>query len=595
MNNDRSYKDYRIAMLCSKMLKKRILRFLISLGVGVAVALMTASSVLSAQFMDVAPDYWAYDYIEALAARQIINGHEAGHFRPTDPVTRSQFAAIVQQAFLPSEPLPELALAAVSPDYWAYDALAISRVRGFLPGGLDAPVQPDQVMTRGDALAALVNGLGYESDGVDLTYYVDDEQIPDRLRPAIAAATQAQLVVSYPAVNWLAADLPATRAEVAAFVYQALVQEGQAEPLTAAPYVANSPDAPWSTTPIATIADTVQQVSLSQGGTRLATLSPTGDTIRIWNGQTGAAVTAISADSATYFHTVAISHDGTQVAAIAQTGPDQTLTLWDSETGRQRWQQSLGTGRGQSSFASRLAFQPNDEVIFSQTYSGPDGRSDDLQIQLHAAATGARLQALPPTPTATYRQFVFSPDGAWLAGYGLVSTGAEPRLASGEAIIDIWRVETGTRDRTLRPVTDDFDFVDMVFTAADSLRVLSQQYYGTRLDTWNVSTGERSEPRATLPFMDRQDGLVRLSPDGEHTFVRGDVAGTRLINIPQETVTYLQGRTTRATFDATGNYLAIADQDTVNIICPQSSHRPLILTFGSFEQPKPSDFNEFPG
>lgn len=554
------------------MLKKRILRFLISLGVGVAVALMTASSVLSAQFMDVAPDYWAYDYIEALAARHIINGHEEGDFRPMDPVTRSQFAAIVQQAFLASEPIPELALAGVPPDYWAYDALAISRVRGFLPGGLDAPVQPDQVMTRGDALAALVNGLGYESDGVDLTYYVDDEQIPDRLRPAIAAATQAQLVVSYPAVNWLDGDLPATRAEVAAFVYQALVQEGQAEPLATAPYVANSPDAPWSTTPIATIAATAQQLSLSRGATRLATLSPNGDTIRIWNGQTGVAVTAISADSAT-FHTVAISHDGTQVAAIAQTGADHALTLWDSETGRQRWQQSLGTGRGQSSFASRLAFQPDDEVIFSQTYLGPDlapgfdpdERPDDLQLQLHAVATGTRLQTLPPTPTARYEQFVFSPDGAWLAGYGLVPAGTEPGHASGAAIIDIWQVGTGTRDRTLRPVTEDFDFVDMVFTAADSLQVLSQRYYDTHLNTWNVATGERSEPRATLPFVDRQDGLTRLSPDGEHTFVRGDVAGTRLINVPQETVTYLPSLTTSATFDATGNYLAIADQDTVNI------------------------------
>ena len=562
-------------MPCSKIVKKLIFSPLVNSGFGAAATLITASSALSAQFPDVAPDYWAYDYIEELAARQIIDGYEEGHFRPTDTVTRSQFAAIVRRAFLSSEPTPELALADLPIDYWAYEALAIARVNGFLPGGLDAPVQPAQVMTRGDALAALVNGLGYESETVDLTYYVDAEQIPDPLRPAIAAATQAQLVVGYPAVNWLHAERPATRAEVAAFVYQALVQEGQAEPLAATPHVANSPDAPWSSTPIATIPNPAQQISLSRGGTRLATLSPDGDKIQIWNGQTGAAVTEILADSATRFHAVAVNHDGTQVAMIAQTVPDNALklSLWDLETGRQRWQQSLGTAREQSSFTSRVAFQPDDDAILSQTYFGTDlgpgldldDRPDDLQIQLHDAATGDWTQSFPPTPTAMYERFVFSPDGAWLVGSGLVPSEAELRLAPVEQIMDIWQVETSNRDRTLRPIAEDFYFVDMVFTAADSLRVLSQRFYDTRLETWNVGTGELLEPTTAVPFIDRQDGLIRLSPDGEHYFVRGNVAGTRLINIPQKTVTYFEGRATSATFDATGRYLAIAAQDTVNI------------------------------
>ncbi|MEM6590914.1 MAG: S-layer homology domain-containing protein [Cyanobacteria bacterium P01_C01_bin.73] len=551
---------------------------LINLSLGVTAALIAASPVRSAQFTDVAPDYWAYDYIEELAARQIINGYEDGHFRPMETVTRSQFAAIVRSAFLAAEPVPELALEGVPLDYWAYDALAIARVHGFLSGGLDAPVQPDQVMTRGDALVALVNGLGYESGGVDLAYYVDVEQIPDPLRPAIAAATQAQLVVSYPEVNWLHGDRPATRADVAAFVYQALVQEGQAEPLAATPYVANSPNAPWSTTPIANISDTAQQISLSWGGTRLATLSSDGDAIRIWHGHTGAAVTEILADGATRFQAVAVSHDGTQLAAIAQTGPDNALklALWDSETGRQRWQQSLSTAQ-ESSFASQLAFQPGDAAIFSQVLLGadPDDRAEDFQLQLHDAATGDWLQALPPTPTVKYEQFVFSPDGAWLAGYGWSPIEAAPeQFPTRDRTIDIWRVETGARDRTLRPVAADLSFVDMVFTAAGSLRVLSQHLYDTSLETWNVGTGELSAPATTVPFIDRQDGLTRLSPDGEHFFVRGDVAGTRLINIPQKTVTYLEGRTTSATFDITGNYLAIAAQDGIRIFVRANSTSP---------------------
>lgn len=397
----------------------------------------------------------------------------------------------------------------------------------------------------------------------------------------LSIGVTAALMATSPArdVNWLHAHRPVTRAEVAAFVYQALVREGQAEPLSAAPYVADSPDAPWSTTPIATIPDPAQQISLSRGSTRLATLSPAGDAIRIWHGRTGAAVTEILAGSTTRFHAVAVSHDGTQVAAIAQsvTDNDLKLSLWDVETGKQCWQRSLGTAQDSSSYASRLAFQPGDGAIFSQVHSepGPHDRTEEVQLQLHDAATGDWVQSLPPYPTVKYRQFVFSPDGAWLAGYGWSPMGAtsDPFPAL-EEIIDIWQVETGARDRTLRPIAADLSFVHMVFTASDSLQVLSQHLYDTRLDTWNVGTGELSGPAIAVPFIDRQDGLTRLSPDGEHYFVRGDVAGTRLINMPQKTVTYLGGRATSAMFDATGQYLAIATQDTVTIFARSDATTP---------------------
>ncbi|MEM6590913.1 MAG: S-layer homology domain-containing protein [Cyanobacteria bacterium P01_C01_bin.73] len=563
---------------------------LMSLSLGVTAALIAASPVRSAQFPDVAPDHWAYNYIERLAERQMINGYEDGRFHPTDVVTRSQFATIVRSAFLAAEPVPELALEGVPLDYWAYDALAIARVHGFLPGGLDAPVQPDQVMTRGDALAALVNGLGYASDGVDLTYYIDAEQIPASLRPAIAAATQAQIVVGHPDANWLHGDRPVTRMEVAAFVYQALVQEGRAEPLAATPHVANSPDVPWSGQPITIISETTRQIRLSRWGTRLATLNLAGDTIRIWNGRTAATVTEISADSATRFHAIAVSHDGVKVAAIVETVPDNTLALalWDSETGRQRWQRSLGTVRGRSRLDDyvrpELAFHPEDMAILSQVYlqGGPDDRSEQLQLQLHDAATGDRVQSFEPTSTSAYRQFAFSPDGAWLAIQGLGSTEAKPGQNSAEVVIDIWQVETGTRDRTLRPIGEDYFSVNMVFTAADSLRVLSQSFSSsstdsrlTHIETWNVETGEQSEPTTALSLT-YLDWLIRPSPDGEHYLVRGSGPGY-IKNIPQETVTRLESYPPpdyelgllygypEAIFDATGHYLAISAHGNVYI------------------------------
>lgn len=67
-------------------------------------------------------------------------------------------------------------------------------------------------------------------------------------------------------------------------------------------------------------------------------------------------------------------------------------------------------------------------------------------------------------------------------------------------------------------------------------------------------------------LIDRQDRIGRLSPDAEYYFVRGDVAGTRLINIQTQAVTYLGGYVHReAAFNATGDYLAIASLEDVQI------------------------------
>jgi WD40 repeat protein len=117
----------------------------------------------------------------------------------------------------------------------------------------------------------------------------------------------------------------------------------------------------------------------------------------------------------------------------------------------------------------------------------------------------------------------------------------------------------------MRPSATNFSFVDMVFTATDTLRVLSQDLYDIQLDTWNGRTGDRLERLTELPDIDRQDRLGRLSPDGQYYFVRSDVAGTRLINIAAGTVTNFDLYVEHAQFDPVGKYLAIATQNNVQV------------------------------
>lgn len=213
--------------------------------------------------------HWARDYIDALAARGIVSGFsEDGTFRPDDPVTRVQFAAIVNKAFATLPPKRERRGASfkdVAPNFWGTAAIETAYAIGFMSGYPDDTFKPNQNIPRLEVLVALSSGLNYSSTGGDvLSYYHDAGQIPDWASGAIAAATEKKVVVNYPRVHELNPNRTATRADVAAFVYQALVNAGQmpvipspyvvaATPGTASPTPAASPTPPLMERPIAPV------------------------------------------------------------------------------------------------------------------------------------------------------------------------------------------------------------------------------------------------------------------------------------------------------------------------------------------------------
>lgn len=187
-------------------------------------------------FADV-QDLWAQPYIVALAAKDIIAGFPDGTFKPNEPVTRAQFAAIVSKAF-PSTPQREAVdFKDVSRNFWAYQAIRTGYQGGFVAGYPGGVFQPQQEIPRVQVLVSLANGLKLSSDNPSaLSIYSDASQIPSYATGPVAAATQRQLVVNYPTPNQLNPNRPATRAEVAAFVYQALVNAGRAEAIQS-PYL----------------------------------------------------------------------------------------------------------------------------------------------------------------------------------------------------------------------------------------------------------------------------------------------------------------------------------------------------------------------
>jgi uncharacterized lipoprotein YddW (UPF0748 family) len=184
------------------------------------------------QFPDVG-NHWAKPFIEALAARGIVSGFPDGTFKPNQTVNRAQYAAILTQAFKLPTKRPALKFIDVADNYWAAPVIQKAYEMGLLSGYPNLEFRPLAGITKAQMLVSLVNGLNLQFADVariDLSkLYQDWATIPNYARPLVAIASAKNLVVNYPNLNSLEPNRAATRGEVAATLYQALVETGQAE------------------------------------------------------------------------------------------------------------------------------------------------------------------------------------------------------------------------------------------------------------------------------------------------------------------------------------------------------------------------------
>ncbi len=199
-------------------------------------------SLAQIAFSDVSSNYWAAQFIQQLSQRGVIAGFPDGSFRPEEPVTRAQFAAMVNKAFQKAQQRQAINFVDVPSNYWASSAIQQAYTIGFLSGYPGNRFQPNQAIPRQQVLVSLANGLGYTSGGNTentLKYFNDASNIASYARSPIAAATEKQIVVNYPNVKSLNPTATATRAQVAAFIYQALVSSNQASAINS-PYVVSN-------------------------------------------------------------------------------------------------------------------------------------------------------------------------------------------------------------------------------------------------------------------------------------------------------------------------------------------------------------------
>ncbi|MFQ4139648.1 S-layer homology domain-containing protein [Nodosilinea sp. PGN35] len=171
--------------------------------------------------------HWALDFIQGLLNLGLVQGDDAGRFNPAQPMTRAQFAALVSRAFTPAPRRPAQLFRDVPAGYWADSAIQIAYRGGFLSGFPDQTFGPENPLLRAQVWVALVSGLALLPNQPGnlrlLERYRDRTTIPDYAVNAIAKATQLNLVVNVPDIAQLHPNRVASRADVCAAVYQALV------------------------------------------------------------------------------------------------------------------------------------------------------------------------------------------------------------------------------------------------------------------------------------------------------------------------------------------------------------------------------------
>jgi hypothetical protein len=197
----------------------------------------TATQVTQASLSDFSGN-WAEPFIKVLIDKGIIAGYPDGTFRPDQPVTRAEFAALLNKAFDLQPTQASRTFSDVPTGFWAAAVIDKAARSGFLAGYPDNTFGPMKNIIRIESLVSLTNGSKLQPDGtadrVD-ELFTDAAQVPSYGRNALLAATQkcVSVSLSYPTDKTYDPNRVATRADVAASIHQILVATGRLPALAA--------------------------------------------------------------------------------------------------------------------------------------------------------------------------------------------------------------------------------------------------------------------------------------------------------------------------------------------------------------------------
>lgn len=207
-----------------KILKGLLSTLVVTLSVGIANA-----------FPDVSDNHWAAPQIKLLSEQGVIIGYPDGTFKPDENVTRAEFASMAIKALgqQNTKVIQPVNFTDITPEYWAYDAIQKALYFELVSVEKDGDLfRPDDSVSRAESLSVAVNALTTEQISalkareVLKKAYADSHVIPEWFLIPAGKAEILGMIVVIPSETKakLEADRPATRAEVAAILFNMMEQ-----------------------------------------------------------------------------------------------------------------------------------------------------------------------------------------------------------------------------------------------------------------------------------------------------------------------------------------------------------------------------------
>ena len=192
-----------------------------------AVLTVTAANA----FPDVSDDYWAASQINLLGEQGVIVGYPDGTFKPDENVTRAEFASMAIKALgqQNTKIIQPVDFSDITKDFWAYDAIQKALYFDLVSKPAKGePFRPDDSVSRAESLTVAVNALTTEEISVQKAREVLSKKYKDTVPewfviPAGKAEILGMMVIM-PGKDRIEAERPATRAEVAAILFNMMEQ-----------------------------------------------------------------------------------------------------------------------------------------------------------------------------------------------------------------------------------------------------------------------------------------------------------------------------------------------------------------------------------